>query len=697
MKHAAGTGAPCLPCAPGALALGAVLAICCAAHASSGPDVALHAQITQQATQRLTQIKTSANWNVFINRFLDGHAGTPPYHSSHLAWGQSRFMNARANMYSVFGATDDLAYIFDQADIMFAHRADRVTPIIGDYLLAHFYPGQFPLIGPPHAGAIVPAWIMWEASPNDNRGTAHLVHGGMATYGLVKAMLQVKADPALEAQFGARVAALLPDVEQTIRLWNVDWRPAANPAHGGRYVDSTLRYYNNALTGGQIPWNMQNAAGMAMINLWRLTGDDFYYQRARNLALDMKRELKLVGLGTRYDWRYAPYRATNTSEDTSHAGINVEFMVAAYEAGIVFDDTDIARLANTLVAMRKDDGFTATVSAAGSGALSNVRLATHWLRLADYSPTVRELFPVFQQAGMESSLDYLLIHSAALFAATGDTYAPKTTYTDHFDGLQLSRHWIRPANQPIALRWTTSCSGEAFIVHDVIRDGASTGWSSIRRHLTAQRNGPWMAQWRFNWSADHPVEDPAAAKHQFSIEFFHNAQRTIKVGLVDEWLASTPAKAIILGGADLSTPAGSLPASGQAQIRVLSDPLANLTRVYWDDVLIASLNEGWPVTGIELVYGGFQGADGSFFGDIGLASFEFSGAGCYANCDGSAVQPILNVDDFTCFINSFADASQLTHSEQVLHYANCDASTVAPVLNVDDFICFINRFAAGCP
>ncbi len=29
-------------------------------------------------------------------------------------------------------------------------------------------------------------------------------------------------------------------------------------------------------------------------------------------------------------------------------------------------------------------------------------------------------------------------------------------------------------------------------------------------------------------------------------------------------------------------------------------------------------------------------------------------------------------------------------------YANCDASTTAPVLNVNDFICYLNRFTAGC-
>jgi hypothetical protein len=70
---------------------------------------------------------------------------------------------------------------------------------------------------------------------------------------------------------------------------------------------------------------------------------------------------------------------------------------------------------------------------------------------------------------------------------------------------------------------------------------------------------------------------------------------------------------------------------------------------------------------------------------------------CYANCDESTAQPILNVDDFTCFVNAFAAASALPYEQQVVSYGNCDGSTVAPVLNVDDFTCFINAFAAGCP
>jgi hypothetical protein len=81
--------------------------------------------------------------------------------------------------------------------------------------------------------------------------------------------------------------------------------------------------------------------------------------------------------------------------------------------------------------------------------------------------------------------------------------------------------------------------------------------------------------------------------------------------------------------------------------------------------------------------------------EAGIDAFKIIGvrcspppAACYANCDGSTAQPILNVLDFTCFLNRFSAGDS---------YANCDGSTAPPVLNVLDFSCFLNRFAAGCP
>jgi hypothetical protein len=66
---------------------------------------------------------------------------------------------------------------------------------------------------------------------------------------------------------------------------------------------------------------------------------------------------------------------------------------------------------------------------------------------------------------------------------------------------------------------------------------------------------------------------------------------------------------------------------------------------------------------------------------------------CYSNCDGSTTPPILNVADFTCFLQRFATGEP---------YANCDVGagghcTGGVCFNVGDFTCFLQRYAAGCP
>jgi choice-of-anchor B domain-containing protein len=61
---------------------------------------------------------------------------------------------------------------------------------------------------------------------------------------------------------------------------------------------------------------------------------------------------------------------------------------------------------------------------------------------------------------------------------------------------------------------------------------------------------------------------------------------------------------------------------------------------------------------------------------------------CMANCDGSTSAPVLNVADFTCFLQRYALGEP---------YANCDGSTTLPAVNVADFTCFLQQYAGGCP
>ena len=78
-------------------------------------------------------------------------------------------------------------------------------------------------------------------------------------------------------------------------------------------------------------------------------------------------------------------------------------------------------------------------------------------------------------------------------------------------------------------------------------------------------------------------------------------------------------------------------------------------------------------------------------GTVEIGAFRIEVAGgdeaCYANCDQSTAAPILNANDFQCFLNTYAAGDSA---------ANCDGSTANPILNANDFQCFLNKFAAGC-
>jgi hypothetical protein len=91
----------------------------------------------------------------------------------------------------------------------------------------------------------------------------------------------------------------------------------------------------------------------------------------------------------------------------------------------------------------------------------------------------------------------------------------------------------------------------------------------------------------------------------------------------------------------------------------------------------------------QYILAGSKAVHANTFGNGGQVDLlkHVIATGCYANCDNSSVPPVLNVNDFQCFVNLYAAQDSR---------ANCDNSTADPVLNVNDFQCFVNKFAAGC-
>jgi hypothetical protein len=86
-----------------------------------------------------------------------------------------------------------------------------------------------------------------------------------------------------------------------------------------------------------------------------------------------------------------------------------------------------------------------------------------------------------------------------------------------------------------------------------------------------------------------------------------------------------------------------------------------------------------------------DGVDGVLFDTVSVEELQSSpppAPSCYPNCDGSTSAPMLDVADFTCFMNRYMAGQP---------YANCDGSTRPPTLTITDFLCFMRRFASGCP
>jgi hypothetical protein len=139
--------------------------------------------------------------------------------------------------------------------------------------------------------------------------------------------------------------------------------------------------------------------------------------------------------------------------------------------------------------------------------------------------------------------------------------------------------------------------------------------------------------------------------------------------------ASINSSGVVVGTIGFS-PGGSRPfiydaARGVRDLATLTTP--TITFSYW---YASSVNNAGWITA--------YGASGSGFA---AAILKPAAPVCYANCDQSSAAPVLNANDFQCFLNQFA-AGEAS--------ANCDQSTTAPTLNANDFQCFLNAFAAGC-
>ncbi|MBN1293199.1 MAG: hypothetical protein JXB48_15280 [Candidatus Latescibacteria bacterium] len=164
-----------------------------------------------------------------------------------------------------------------------------------------------------------------------------------------------------------------------------------------------------------LPFNKQNDMAQVCILLYRITGEDFYRDRAEKIFSRMKRCFQYFG--NHYVWNYwEPFGLWDIDRENNKprhwVGVHpyrnyqageVDQIVDAYHTGIVFDETDIRRIINTNLKIMwngdmehprfRNSNITHVPEKKppeGSGYTSSA--GTLWTGLLDFDQTVRDLY-----------------------------------------------------------------------------------------------------------------------------------------------------------------------------------------------------------------------------------------------------------------------------------------------------------------
>jgi hypothetical protein len=276
---------------------------------------------------------------------------------------------------------------------------------------------------------------------------------------------------------------------------------------------------------------------------------------------------------------------------------------------------------------------------------------------------------------------HYLVPDDARFATTGNyatnglnnySYRPiqitSTTATPTF--LSLTRQMV-----PGIQAWRDNDAAVTLVNAEYLDSSLGTSTIVARHIVGARATDIGGGQWHYEYAIYNVNSDRSGGS--FSVPLPPGAVVT-NVGFhaplyhSGEVYDNTPWTAAVTTGAVTWTPAP-----------YASDP-TNANAIRWGTMYTFRFDANAPPLAGTVTLGLFKPGSPS---SLAVDGIPVPG-GCYPNCDNSTSVPVLNVADFTCFLQKFAAADP---------YANCDNSTSVPVLNVADFTCFLQKFASGCP
>jgi hypothetical protein len=178
--------------------------------------------------------------------------------------------------------------------------------------------------------------------------TCWVLHSGTIITPMVRGAWLIR-EHGLEAElaydgstFGDKAEAFITAAQETVAHHDDQWKDQ------GHYIFRPDQRGVGDLAGTTLPINMSNAMGRAMLYLYLLTGETEYLHRVTLLAQRFHDNL-VQQQGGFVIWPYYAEDFVYRGEDVGHASTEVDFATELFEQGIVFDATDMERIAATLV------------------------------------------------------------------------------------------------------------------------------------------------------------------------------------------------------------------------------------------------------------------------------------------------------------------------------------------------------------
>jgi hypothetical protein len=310
------------------------------------------------------------------NASVNGGDGYKAYDNTNatLAWGESYIMMSYMALYRATGERLFLDRLADHADHVLATRDDLAGTT-------------------EYNGKSSPCWRNTKYQPNAE-AYCYVVHSGMLTYPMADFAAAVLGDESLwemttydGTTYKDKAEQILQRVKETVTYHDFQFKDGPGAGQGHYAFDPAATFLTFA--GLEMPLNQETAMGRTLVMLHQATGDAAYLDKATRLAKRFKAQLKLQDGAYVWNYRAESYKAPG--EDISHASINADFARLCHDYGIVFDQTDMVRFAQTVFAKIYLDSDTLYDHVGGSGSANGSSYKPQigrWLHFAPYHPAI---------------------------------------------------------------------------------------------------------------------------------------------------------------------------------------------------------------------------------------------------------------------------------------------------------------------